>query len=145
MSNIVIVSSYCYLLCEAINSISVDVAGRHDDVFDSDSVLKDFRKSLSKSKSSRYKTKRQRDKEKKEEEQRKNELYYQVSINFVPNGGYQNGSLDQRVVTIMVQGHDKAKALYTEMVQQIREQLPDQLYMKELVEKFLENNIMEEV
>lgn len=131
MSNIVIVSSHCYLLCEAVEHISIDICGEYRDDDDEIELVK-------RSSRSRRKPRKPTRKEK-EEAARREEAYYQVSIAFVAvnrNPMGKNGS-DHRTLQITIKGHDKAIALYKEIVAQIREQIPDQLFLNDLVTKLL--------
>ena len=134
MSNIVIVSSHCYLLCEAVEHISIDVCGDRYDDDDEIELVKRISRSRRKPKKP---TKRQ-----KQEAARKEEAYYQVSISFIAvnrNSMSKNGgSSDHRTLQITLKGHEKAMGLYKEIVSQIREQIPDQLFLNDLVTKLLE-------
>lgn len=75
--------------------------------------------------------------------------YYYIDINFVPlsrgNGG-GSSSLSSRnndedhQVCIKVIGEKVALRVYKEIVQQIREQMPDQMYLDKMVENILGGN-----
>jgi len=139
--SLVIVSSYCYLLCEAVNHISVDICGE-DEHADAKELSWETR---SKSKAKKVKkAKRPTSYEKRMAAKRK-EAFYQVTINFAPinrnnSGGGMiggKGGGDERSLYIIVQGHDVAQSLYHEIVHQIREQLPDQLFLDGLVNRLL--------
>lgn len=137
MANIVIVSSRCYLLCESINWISIDIQG---DTLDDDGDIV-FEESLSTRRKNK-KTKVSKRKTLSAEKERLNKLnntFYKISVNFVPvnGGGNQMSRPDVRQVDVLVRGHDKAMSTYHEMVTQIREQLPDQMFLDKLVEKLL--------
>ena len=141
MANIVIVSSHCYILCEAINHINVDImssiAGNYDE--DDRAPTMAF---LNKAKNRRTKKSVKRiTKKLSEEKQRLANNFYKITINFVPvNRNSQGRNDDVRIVEIVIQGQDKAMNLYQEMINQIREQLPDQLFLDSLVSKLLEGS-----
>lgn len=138
MANIVIVSSRCYLLCEAINHISMDI---HGDMWDDEGEIV-YKDSSKKRKAKKPKTSKKTAARLQEERLEKLEnTFYQITINFVPVGGSailgNSRGGDVRQVQIMVRGHSKAVGLYQEIVMQIREQLPDQMFLDKLVENLL--------
>jgi hypothetical protein len=75
---------------------------------------------------------------------------YQVVIDFVPvinaipTNTLKNGNEDNETVAITVHGRDRCLSLFADMVTQIREQLPDQMFLDKMVEKFLTENFPEE-
>lgn len=143
MANIVIVSSHCYLLCEAINHISIDVCGE-DDLFERNDRPIEFAKNANRS-SRRKNSKKPKRLSKKEKEQKELEerTYYQITVNFVAvNRNVQGrmGNEDQRTVQVIVHGRDEAMKLYKDMVDQIRNQIPDQLFLNDLVTRLLEGD-----
>jgi hypothetical protein len=138
MPSIVIVTRQCYLLCESINYIVINEA--EDDT--AVSVWLDKPK------------KNRRTKKIPKSLKQKNDYInyikpYQIHIDFIPTGGVQpngnsgNGSLRTSKsdtttrVSITVQGLERCAALFQEMVAQIREQIPDQVFLDKLIEKFL--------
>ena len=116
MAEIVIVTRQCYLICESINFISVDEVDNDD-------------KFIGKGKS----------KKKKDENK-----YYEITIDFMPaatnTGNNHNRGRELGTVTINVQGKQECFALFNEMVKQIRDQMPDVLFLNKLVENFLVDN-----
>ena len=133
MANVVIVTRQCYLLCEAINYIVIN------EVEDDEPEYKISHSKKAKKKipvSMKLKT-----------EYIKERKPYQIVIDFVPIGSptvLNNNSLkrsssneDSTRVCITVQGLERAVLLFQDMVAQIREQLPDQMFLDKLVEKFL--------
>ncbi len=133
MANLVIVSAHCYLLCEAINYISVDLC-RNQDIFDEDGDIK--YDTLAKKAGGNKKGRRLTKKEK--EALVRGQLLYNVSINFVPvSGNGSNSRPEQREVEITVQGYDATMKFYKQLVSQIREQLPDQKFLDDMVERLL--------
>jgi hypothetical protein len=133
MANLVIVTKHCYLLCESINYISVEEA-EEEKANNSLFVLP------KKKKLKRKLTRQQQLMEALETKAR----VYEITIDFVPvahpasNGGSRRD--DRSAVTIMVRGYTECLALFKDMVHQIREQMPDQLYLDKLVEKFFTEN-----
>lgn len=131
MASVVIVTRQCYLLCEAINYIVINEV--EDDQPEWTSIGKKKKKPVI-----GVALKNAYIKERKP---------YQIVIDFIPTGGPQqnqnNNSLrkssndDSTKVAITVQGLERAVALFQDMVAQIREQIPDQVFLDKLVEKFL--------
>lgn len=140
MSSLVIVSSHCYLLCESIQHISMDIWSNDEYEINSDLSLN--RRYHPKPRKAKSKTA----KEKEQLEKIENAIY-RISINFMPVGGSNNNnplskgnynSGDGRCVQFLVQGQKKAEGVYKEIVNQIREQIPDQVYLDKLVDKLLQ-------
>ena len=133
MANIVIVTQQCYLLCEAINYIAINEVDENDDrkhsIFDKP-----------KGKKNKKFTKKQF------EEMR--EQHFQIIIDFVPANGIspttsglgKHGSGNTATVAIKVSGRDRCLALFTHMVEQIREQIPDNKFLDDIVNKFLQED-----
>jgi hypothetical protein len=127
---VVIVSRQAYLICESINYIVINEADDNEDGFSLSSKRKKTPAS----------TKRQR-------EYIKLHKPYSIVIDFISTtkgqGGGSNrngmGGGDSDNVRITVHGLDRTVALYTEIVEQIREQMPDVLYLDKLVDRFLTN------
>jgi hypothetical protein len=126
MANIVIVTKQCYLLCEAINYIVINEIDEKDD----DRKLTSF---MDKPKRGKKKpTKKQI------EEQ------YQIVIDFIPVNGANLAGLSKHpsnntaCVAIKVSGRERCLSLFSHMVEQIREQIPDNKFLDEIVSKFLQ-------
>ena len=123
MANLVIVTKHCYLLCDSINSISIEEVNGQEEKW----VPKKKKKLAIKP----IKT-----------EAIKNTLEYEITIDFIstmaPSNGRNGGS--DRTLAIRVRGYDRALALYKDMVNQIREQMPDKLFLDKLVDKFFSEN-----
>lgn len=147
MAYIVIVTSRCYLLCEAINHISVDEV-------DEDAWEEELQLKLRKKPKKGLKTKKRRPTKAEIAEAIQNAAY-KITIDFVPvaisapssnsGGGYKSSSKDsQTQVAITVYGRDRCQALFVDIVAQIREQLPDQVFLDSLVEKLLASNNKEQ-
>ena len=118
MAQIVIVTKQCYLICEGINFISVDEVKQDD-----------YKASYG----SRPKTKKKKSED---------DVMYEITIDFIPaaNNSAANNSNRNRdlgSVTINVLGRTRCLALFEDMVKQIRDQMPDVLWLNKLVENFL--------
>ena len=137
MPNIVIVTKQCYLLCEAINYIAINEVDENND-----QKLSFFDKPAS-GKKRKKPTKKQL-----EEWQRQQ---FQIVIDFVPANGvtpstsglskHSNGNTT--TVAIKVSGRDNVLALFSHMVEQIREQIPDNKFLDDIVSKFLQEDKIE--
>lgn len=148
MANIVIVSTHCYLLCEAINSITIDVTNIDNSLLrKEDPSLNFLNKVLSKKgkpakprRSARRgqgpTTKELQDYSKKVEAT----SGYQVTISYMPVSNGPQHNPDAQFVQFTVLGYQRAMMAYREIVQQIREQLPDKVFLNELVDKLLESS-----
>lgn len=131
MSGLVIVTDQCYLLCESINFIAVSEVEKKSDNFD-------FLSGRSKRKSKRQK----RGVDSGRANDNSEEALYEITIDFIPVNAQNVPSAHRRAddtssVTIQVRGKSNCHDLYTAMVSQIREQMPDQIYLDKLVESFL--------
>ena len=132
MPSVVIVTSRCYLLCEAINHISVN------------EIEDDCKQEAIFSRSSKKKRKKKRP-TKAQIAKRIQNAAYEVVINFIPHSKSQQNATSSRnhdeteTVSITVHGRDRCLALFSEIVQQIREQLPDQMFLDKLVEQLMNN------
>lgn len=125
MANLVIVSSHCYLLCEAINHITLD---------DCDNESYDKVEYLTKSKKSGRSGKLS-----KKKEMLNLKKWCKITLNYVPATKSQNSRGDDiRSVEILIQGKEIANTLYKEIISQIREQMPDQLFLDKLVDNILQ-------
>jgi hypothetical protein len=127
MAAIVIVTQQCYLLCEAINYIAINEVDENEE-----RKLSIFENSKKKGKKL---TKKQRETLAKQQ--------YQIIIDFVPANGVtlnQNSrnNTNTATVAIRVTGRDKCLGLFSHMVEQIREQIPDNKFLDEIVNKFLQ-------
>lgn len=73
--------------------------------------------------------------------------YYFIDINFKPlNNGNQNNNNNRNneegeIVCIKVIGEKVALKLYKEVVGQIREQMPDQMYLDKMLENILDGSL----
>lgn len=124
---IVIVTNKCYLIAEAINYITIDeVEKEKEDIFSS------------KSRRKRTKTAKALAKKKREELS-----FYEITVDYVPAqaGSNVNNRRDLSSVAITVQGLINARTLFSDMVGQIREQLPDHLFLDKLVQRFLAETV----
>lgn len=141
MASIVIVTKQCYLICEAINYIAVN------EIRDSDAenALKNYGVNKRKVKK---KTMNLRERVK----YHKTEQLHKITIDFIaapthsgPNAPRNGGTgSETSSVDITVRGNDRCMALYNSMVNQIREQMPDQVYLDNLIDKFLIDNKVED-
>jgi hypothetical protein len=120
MANIIIVTDHCYLVCRAINHISVSAVPR-------DSGLLFRKKSVTKTPKGK-------------------EDLHRISIDYEPlvpgatTGGHgfigSSKSADECCVVIEVYGEQHAVDLFKVMVRQIRDQTPDELYLDKLVDDY---------
>lgn len=128
MANLVIVTKHCYLLCESINSISLEECDGQDEKW---APLPKKKKKMALKPNKAIKT-----------DAIKNTLEYEITIDFIssmaPTSGRNGGS--DRTLAIRIRGYDRALALYKDMVNQIREQLPDKLFLDKLCDKFFSEN-----
>lgn len=139
MANIILVTRQCYLLCDSINHISVhemDEEDKEESLFYVPPKKKKGRKKPTPKQVLLDKLKRAAQ-------------LYQISINFTPVTPNQSNSLKHSSsgnehVNITVRGYDRCIELYMEMIQQIREQQPDKLFLDKMVEKFFAENPIEE-
>ena len=133
MASIVIVTKQCYLLCESINYIAVNEVQDDEDrdlsIFD--------------------RNKRKRKKPTKKQIEAWKKMQYQIIIDFIPSGGVNPGGSgssrklgngETATVAIKVTGRDRCLELFAHMVEQIREQIPDNKFLDEIVEKFIQEN-----
>src|ERR1035437_5596022 len=133
MANIVIVTDQCYLLCEAINYIAVNEVDEDDR-----QKLSYFDKPKTKSRRIKKPTKKQLDALDKKQ--------VHIIIDFIPVAGtnVNNNSRrlgsnpDSTTVAITVTGKDRCLNLFSHMVEQIREQIPDHMFLDKLVDKFIQ-------
>jgi|SRR5579884_3846683 len=127
MASIVIVTNRCYLLCEAINHISVNEMSN-------DCKEEEWERRRKKPKKISKATRAK---------QIEN-APYQIQIDFIPTSrgpNANNGRDDNACVSITVYGRSRAMALFGDMVAQIREQIPDQVFLDKLVENFLNTEV----
>ena len=139
MANIVIITKQCYLLCEAINYIAVNEV-RDDDAMDAfDRVMR---------KRAARKSGRKRSLAPKKptalERRIAETTQYQIIIDFIPVAGKHSPNIKSNGVTpesasvgFTVTGRKTCLELFSHMVEQLREQIPDHMYLDKLVEKFL--------
>ena len=118
---IVLVTDHCYLQCQSVNSIIINEPDGSDD----DGRLFILRKRKKKSAKKKVTPKQK----------------YQICIDFVPvavsnvNGSGRNDF--SVTVTVSIMGHEACLKLFGELCHQIREQLPDHLFLNQLVDRFL--------
>ena len=116
MANIIIVTGNCYLICEGINYIrlsELELVSEDDD----------------------YSRKRR----KRERTLPDSKRAYQILIDFIPVQTPTQAAHNRRdteSVAINVVGKKESQLLFKEMLQQIREQMPDKLFLDKLVEGF---------
>jgi hypothetical protein len=134
MPNIVIVTNRTYMLCESINYMALN-EGESDDYYDQVAV-----KILNIKKDANGNFKRSKDPTKQQQIVLDNSRLYNVSIDYVPikNGTIGSGT---DVVTITVRGKNTAEALFKDIVEQVREQIPDNKFLDALVTRFLSGHI----
>jgi hypothetical protein len=123
MANLVIVTARCYLICNAINYISINECSDDDESFHKLSA--------------KIKNKKKPSKESVDDVR-----LYKVNIHFeLANSGNNTNSNrhsdTSSAVEIQVRGRKLVEELFGSIVQQIREQLPDQKFLDQLVENFL--------
>jgi hypothetical protein len=127
MASIVIVTSQCYLLAEAINYIVINEVDDSND--------KEWRPRTVKARKMHGNNKVQR-------EYIMERKPFHVVIDFVPKGTpqtapKQSSSDESSVVTVTVQGLRRTLKVFQDIVTQLREQIPDELFLDRLVERFL--------
>lgn len=138
MANIVLVTKQCYLLCEAINYISVE------EIKDEDSELELFISSRPRKKN---KKKKLTPKQKLLNNLKTENKLYQIQIDFVPvpcTSTNNSSRGRESLVTISVRGQNSCLTLYREILKQIREQQPDKLFLDKLVDQFFSDNGVDE-
>jgi len=139
MAEIVIVTRQCYLVAESINHISVHEMDEEDKA---DSLFYV-------PKTKRSKNRKMTPKQQLLDKLKRAAQLYQININFTPlagtssNGQLKHSSNGNEAVTIVVRGYDRAMELYHDMISQIREQLPDRLFLDRMVETFFTDNPLE--
>ena len=135
MASIVIVTKQCYLLCESINYIAINEVDEDQE----ERAVKFFDTHKKKRKGAKP-TKKQLEEWKKQQ--------YQIIIDFVPvnsistnnNSLSRKGGGDSSTVAIRVSGKDRCLDLFAHMVKQIREQIPDNKFLDDIVEEFIQEN-----
>jgi hypothetical protein len=137
MANIIIVTRQCYLQAEAINHIAVHEVSESDK---EDSLFYDPPPTIN-----RRSKKKLTPKQKLLDKLKRAAQLYQITINFVPHAGNPQAGISKHSngndsVEIQVRGYDRAMGLYQDMLAQIREQLPDRLFLDRMVEKFFAEN-----
>lgn len=129
MASVVIVTSQCYLLAESLNYIIINE--------DDDSDSREWQPKTAKNRKVRRNNKVVRDYilERKP---------FNIIIDFVPKGQPQNAAHHNKnsndessVITISVQGLNRTLRVFQDIVSQLREQIPDELFLDKLVERFL--------
>lgn len=140
MAEVIIVTKQCYLVAESINHISIHEM--------SESEKDDSLMWSAPSTRDRRRARKMTPKQKLLDSLKKQAQLYQITINFTAGHQNQNsssihksghgGSVD--TVNITVRGYDRALELYQDMLRQIREQLPDKLFLDKMVENFFTEN-----
>ncbi len=140
MASIVIITKQCYLLCDAINYIVINEV-EEDDKNQVRMFLNRPSKRGRKAKPKKL-TKKQLD--------LINGRQFQIIIDFIPVGNSNNNSgnnsmtrksgSETTTVAITVTGRDKCLELFSHMVEQIREQIPDHMFLDRIVERFLQES-----
>jgi hypothetical protein len=127
MASIVIVTSQCYLLAEAINYIVINEVDDSDD--------REWQPKTAKNRKIRRNNRVLRDYivERKP---------FNIVIDFIPKNQPQNASNKNNgdassVITIQVHGLNRTLRVFQDVVSQLREQIPDELFLDKLVERFL--------
>lgn len=133
MASIVIVTKQCYLLCEAINYIAINEVRDDED----ESTIGRFFDKPKRGRKSKKLTKKQLEALKQQQ--------FQIIIDFIPvngispsSGTLRNSNSSNATVGIKVTGRDRCLELFAHMVEQIREQIPDNKFLDEIVEKFIQ-------
>lgn len=77
------------------------------------------------------------------------ESYYQITIVYSPenvNSMSNNRNSDEmRECTVIVRNSKNAHKVFQNLIQQIREQMPDQLYLDKALERLFENNDLSKI
>ena len=143
MANIVIVTDQCYLLCEAINELTDE---------DGSSELANFLNKADKPEKKKNYTKKGSKKPTKKQLEAIRRQRFQIIIDFVPVSGSSanNGSIHKSIghsnsatIGIKVSGRDHCLKLFSHMVEQIREQIPDNVFLDKIVENFIRSGAQE--
>jgi len=132
MANIVIVSNHCYLLAQAINSIHIDISEIDN------SLLRDENPSRMVKKGNKKKKNKAQLSLEEFNEKTKALNTYNIIINYMPVNNNTNSLRDEASVQFCVMGYNETVNAYREIVRQIREQIPDQMFLNELVDKLLD-------
>ncbi len=132
---VVIVTDNCYLVCKAINYITINDFGEDQPKADFDFDMPRRRKQHQRS---------QRSLTEKERDARR---VYRIVVDFVPLDGSPmpqqaptfsrstRNSADTYCVEMTITGKDNVHKVFRDMIEQLREQLPDQLFLDKLFER----------
>lgn len=128
MASVVIVTSQCYLLAESINYIIINEVDDSDD--------REWNPRTAKNRKVRRNNKVVRDYilERKP---------FNIVIDFMPKNQPQNQNSNKSnndessIVNITVHGLQRTLRVFQDIVMQLREQIPDELFLDKLVEQFL--------
>lgn len=128
MASVVIVTSQCYLLAESINYIIINEVDDSDD--------REWNPRNTKNRKVRRNNKVVRDYilERKP---------FNIVIDFMPKNQPQNQNSNKNnndessIVNITVHGLTRTLRVFQDIVMQLREQIPDELFLDKLVEQFL--------
>lgn len=137
MSSVVIVTDECYLLAEAINYIVINEV---DDSNDSEWVPR--KRNL------RRKRLPARTQNRVQREYMKERKPYNITISFIPKNppsassaqstsSRQRSVDDNTFVSLRIHGYDRTLSAFKDIVAQLREQLPDEVFLDKLAERFL--------
>ena len=133
MASVVIVTSQCYLLAEAINYIVINEC---EDNNDHDYV------SFTRSKTSKAKHKTDKAKRNYIQERKP----FEVIINFIPKGHppttssphlQKHGNNDVSTVQVRIHGLRRTLRVFQDIVSQLREQIPDEKFLDTLIDRFM--------
>lgn len=131
--DVVIVTEQCYLICENIVSVIVQaLTSDDDDLFD---IQSPARHAPTKKRHKRPKRLTQKQRMMRDLQDR---LQYQkVIITYIPVGAGTGLRPSLETIYIIVKGKKECQDFYNKVVQQLREQLPDVMYLDQLVERLL--------
>ncbi len=132
MANIVIVSTHCYLLAQAINSIHIDVSEIDNSLLRGEDPNRIVKKG--------NKKKKNKPQLSLEEFREKTKALntYNIVINYMPVNHNSNMNREESSVQFCVMGRKETEKAFREIVRQIREQIPDQMFLNDLVDKLLD-------
>ncbi len=141
MGQIVLITKQCYILCEAVNYITMCPELDEEDL---SAFFRPSKKNKRNSKSSkRYIISTMTEKE------RNNNMIYNITVKYVPvaigtvpiQSGRAMHCEDVDTVSIRVVGYERGIALFEDMMRQIRMQMPDHLFLDKIVSDFLSTEI----
>ena len=131
MGQLVIVTESNYLICESIYHVTLDCVDTDNELVSAINNAMKLQRKL-KVKPTKLQTSVNKAKER---------ARYKITINYAPVPVSQNtGRIDTRECDIVIYGFSNASRIFRDIVEQIREQMPDQLYLNKLVDKLLGDN-----